>query len=152
MLKFIIVVLSLVFFNNSIAKENSKPNKIKLTSQQSEKVAIIAISAYKQYSLRAKIMTKLKSPKLKDAEIQIENYFSKHQDFPSESKITAFAENDEVFSYESHKGQITIKLLATDDNVLAGEKLYLIPKINGRSLMWQCKSTLQREYLPTNCR
>lgn len=144
--------LEIVFENNPLELLiNQDPGSVALAGV----LAAIAIPAYQDYTLRAKVAGGISS--MSDVRAELEAFRQKHGRFPEKSEVSDLAATlrspgaDIEISVMPDSGAIVVTYVG--DTRLKGKQLALVPKemADGR-LTWQCRGSMEEKYLPTGCR
>lgn len=117
-------------------------------------LAAIAIPAYRDYTVRAKVTEgmSLSTP----AKTVISEHYLATGNYPSDNGEAGLAASTEIVgtyvSYvEIDNGIITVNY--SNEPALNGTSLVMTPSTaNAGSLTWTCSGTMAPRYLPSNCR
>lgn len=113
-------------------------------------LAAIAIPAYQDYTMRARVMegVTLASP----VKNRIGEYYYERGRFPDAEALAGFALPDSVtvsITVTPETGEIVISYTAPK---LSDSTVVLVPEISGNQIHWTCVSDLPDKYLPKSCR
>lgn len=113
-------------------------------------VAAYAIPAYRDYTVRAKVMEKMFSV-YAEKQIIAESFYSTGA-FPNTEFISENFNQSDDFVYNPKNGQITIYFNQYDDNSLSGLNITLTPEaIDDGVLVWSCDGTVSRKHYENSC-
>lgn len=116
-------------------------------------LAAIALPAYQDYTTRARIAEALTFGS--SATEAVANYYSRHQEVPSNLEITGFNTPIPAFlkeiSVNDQTGAVTITVASPP---VSGKSILLVPSIDSTShISWSCMSPdIPNKYLPPKCR
>ncbi|MCF6318537.1 MAG: pilin [Proteobacteria bacterium] len=110
-----------------------------------------AIPAYRDYTVRAKIGSKLYS--VVSEKMIVSEYYYQNKTFPNTELLSEKFNQSEAYLYNPKNGEITLYFTEADDASLVGKKLLLTPEIDSQgSIIWQCSSTIASKKLPMICK
>ncbi len=115
-------------------------------------VAAYAVPAYRDYTVRSKIGSKLYARPIIAAKLEVAQFYAKNNKFPKQKELKALQNNKQSYQYDATNGAIIIKYTRTDDHSLAGKTLKLIPIDKNGHLQWYCQTKLPSRWLPHTCR
>ena len=115
-------------------------------------LAAVAIPAYQDYTVRAKVNAGLNSAA--EAKEKVIRYASESQKWPSRNQdigLDANASGPSLTSIQvGQYGTITLTF-ADPTPQLAGKTLVLRPQVNGEQTTWICEGSLEAKFLPKTC-
>ena len=112
--------------------------------------AAVAIPAYKDYIVRAKVMEKMYLV-YDEKMIIAESYYSTGA-FPNTEFISEKFNNSNDFEYNPKNGQIIIYYNQSDQSSLSGLNITLTPEItDDGELIWNCDGTVNRKHYENYC-
>lgn len=114
-------------------------------------MAAIAIPAYHDYTLRAKVNAGL--AEAVPVRARVAEFHQKHGRFPNAEEIVlmGFEPGRTVkLSLVPMTGVVVVTY--RDDKELAGKRVVLVPEASGKNLSWDCKGEMDNRYLPASCR
>ena len=113
-------------------------------------VAAYAIPAYRDYTVRAKVMEKLYSV-YEEKQTVAESYYSTGA-FPNTEFLSENFSQSEDFVYNPKNGQIIIYFNQYDDSTLSGLNITLTPEAtDDGELIWNCDGTVSRKHFENYC-
>jgi hypothetical protein len=116
-------------------------------------MASIAIPAYQEYTIKAKIAEALTVEKL--ASQSVTNYYQKHQALPQNLAQAGFVKSPspsiESIEIDQDSGVITMTMATTP---IKDQTLILVPTLDDlEQITWVCQSEdIQNQYLPSECK
>ena len=117
-------------------------------------LAAIAIPAYQDYALRAKVAGGMFTAGATKAAV-VEHYLAAGQ-FPDEAAallLNQYDTGDYVRSVTVEPGTGVIVVEYDDEEIPYGGEIYLEPSVNEYDeIVWTCSGTLEEKYLPSACR
>jgi hypothetical protein len=114
-------------------------------------LAAVAIPAYRDYTVRAKVMEKIGLTNSAKTHIS-ETIISLGKVPTAEAFINELGESD-YYSYNEENGSLTLLFNNSNEFSLKGKYLSLIPNMNENGyLEWSCESDISTSQLPPNCR
>lgn len=113
-------------------------------------VAAFAVPAYRDYTIRAKVIEKMFSV-YEEKQIIAESYYSNGV-FPNTEFISDNFSQSEDFVYNPKNGQIIIYFTQYDDSALSGLNITITPEATeDGSLIWNCGGTVSRKHIENAC-
>ena len=114
-------------------------------------ISATAIPAYRDYTVRAKVMNKIFQ--ISTAKMYIAELVNQGQDYPTaEAFVNEFGESDD-YLYNEEDGSLSLIFNTSNDTSLMGKYLNVIPNINeGGKVEWYCTSNFNNSQLPQMCR
>jgi uncharacterized RDD family membrane protein YckC/Tfp pilus assembly protein PilE len=120
-------------------------------------MAAIAIPAYQDFTLRAKVADAMSGAAT--ARVSVMEYYEKNEKLPGGDLQTLLKETGATMASSPHVRSMTLDAeTATIRVVIAqgsldGKSLSFTPRIENKTLKWQCRSDdVPRRYLPHSCR
>lgn len=114
-------------------------------------LAAVAIPAYKDYTVRAKVMEKMYQ--VTPAKIFVSEEIIQGQDYPTtEAIIDALGETDD-YLYNEEDGSFTLLFTHSNDSYLLNKTIKISPNVNDNGyVVWICESNLTQAQLPQSCK
>jgi hypothetical protein len=114
-------------------------------------LAAVAIPAYRDYTVRAKVMGKMNQ--VSSVKMHVSELIMREENYPtSEAIINKFGESDN-YLYDEETGSITLLFNFPNESSLKGKYLSLNPNMNEDGyLEWSCESDISTSQLPPSCR
>lgn len=113
-------------------------------------VAAYAVPAYRDYTVRAKVMEKMFSV-YEEKQIISDSYFNTGA-FPNTEFISENFSQSEDFDYNPKNGQIIIYFNQYDDSSLSGLNITLTPQAtDDGALVWNCDGTVSPKHYENSC-
>ncbi|KAA3646903.1 MAG: pilin, partial [Proteobacteria bacterium] len=135
-------------YEYSLAEHLIRPETGMLTVAVAGILAAYAIPAYRDYTIRAKIMEAMMyttAVKLAVAE----HYIATGEFSGSAAQLSDLPAN---ISLEDATGIITIHLDAIDDSFSDEDYVKLFPEVTDTGIAWHCESNVRAKLLPAFCR
>lgn len=135
-------------YEYSLAEHLIRPESGMLTVAVVGILAAYAVPAYRDYSLRAKVMQSLTDT------AAIKMAVSEH--YIASGGYSGFDKqlNDlpTYISVDDANGMITVYLKTIDDSFDDEDYVQLIPEISDMGIVWHCQSNIKKAWLPASCR
>lgn len=116
-------------------------------------LAAIALPAYQDYTIRAKVNAA--APLVEETRATVENVILEKNFFPSENIMAGLPENISTPHVRSIRLSAGAKLVVTYNALSAGKAPTIVwtPKKSGNSILWDCKGgTMQDKHRSPECR
>jgi len=135
-------------YEYSLAEHILRPEAGMLTVAVVGILAAYAVPAYRDYTLRAKVMQSMTDTAA--IKMAVAEHYIANGDFLGATEM--LSDLPTFINLDKTTGIITVKLEHIDNSFNDEDLVQLIPEITDMGIVWHCQSNIKKAWLPASCR